>query len=155
VGPRPWAISPNTQVNQFCRSAFVGFWLRGIVATQLREGPVEYSFMSDGTPAREALKRLLDAEQQAREILTSAEERAREAISKAEEQAARTIQTAQEEAAASIRVRLNGAESKAAAEAQQRLEKLEAEAREIQRRAQFYSGKAIDMVVDWVIARGG
>jgi vacuolar-type H+-ATPase subunit H len=111
--------------------------------------------MPGGTPARETLKRLLDAEQEAGEILTSVEERAREIISKAEEQAAQTVQTAQEEAAATFQVRLGEAESKTAAAAQQRMEGLEADARGIQRRAQFQSGKAVDMVVDWVIARGG
>ncbi len=110
--------------------------------------------MPDGAPARETLKRLLEAEQQAREILESAEERALQAISKADEGAARTVQAAQEEASASLRTRLGEAESKAAAEAQQCLDKWEEDAREIQRRAHFQLGEAVQMVVDWVIAQG-
>lgn len=111
--------------------------------------------MPDGVAARETLRRLLEAEQEALEILESAEERALEAISKADERGARTVQAAHEEASVSLSTRLGEAELKAAVEAQQCMDKWEENAREIQRRAHFHLGRAVQMVVDWVIARGG
>lgn len=111
--------------------------------------------MLDGGVAREAVRRLLEAEQEAHEIFESAEKQTLETIRKAEEQAVLILKTAQEEASVKLRNRVGEIESSAAAEAQQCMDKWEENAREIQRRAQLQSDQAVRMVIDWVIAQGG
>jgi vacuolar-type H+-ATPase subunit H len=98
------------------------------------------------------LKRLLEAEDQAQEILKAAEERARKMITQAREQATQSIEVAHRDAAAMLRSGLEGAQSKAAIDVKQRMDRAEAEAREIEGRANEHFSDAVDMVVDWVIS---
>jgi hypothetical protein len=70
-------------------------------------------------------------------------------------QAKQSIKTVRQEAENSLHSRLGEAESKAAAEMKRRLDQAAAEAREIERRAKEHFSGAVEMVVDWVVNRGG
>lgn len=106
--------------------------------------------MPEASPAQGTLKRLIEAEDQAREILKAAEEHARETIAQAREQARQSVEAIRQEAAGLLGSRLEEAELKAATEMKQRLQQAEGDAREIERRAAEHSRQAVDMVVDWV-----
>jgi vacuolar-type H+-ATPase subunit H len=106
--------------------------------------------MSDGSPAQRILKRLVDAENEAQQILRAAEERAKDTIDGARKQARQSIDTVRQETENSLRSRLAEAESKGAAEMKRRLDQAEADAREIERRAKVHFSDAVEMVVDWV-----
>jgi vacuolar-type H+-ATPase subunit H len=110
--------------------------------------------MPEASPAQRTLKRLIEAEGEARDILKGAAENADATIAKAREQAKQSVQTVRLEAARALRALLEEAESKAAIEMKQRLDQAEAEAREIERRAGESSAQAIDMVMDWVTFKG-
>ena len=110
--------------------------------------------MPEGSPAQDTLKRLIEAEEQARQILKAAEERGRETIAQAQEQAKQSVETIRQETAALLQSRLEEAESKAATETTQRLGRAEAEAREIERREKQHFADAVGIVVDWVAAGG-
>lgn len=110
--------------------------------------------MAEVSPAQSTLKRLIEAEDEAREILKAATENADATIARAREQARQSIETVRMEAARTLKARLEAAASKAATEVKQRLEQAEAEAGEIERRAKQHSAEAVDMVVDWVTLKG-
>ena len=107
------------------------------------------------SPAQGTLKRLLESERQAQEILQSAEERARDTIAQAREQAARSVEAVRVEAAGLLHSQLDEVQSKAAAEVKQRLDQAETDAREFERCARGHVSEAVEMVVDWVTAKGG
>jgi vacuolar-type H+-ATPase subunit H len=110
--------------------------------------------MPGASPAQPILKRLIEAEEQAQQILKAAEDRARETVEQARRQAKQSVEAIRQETESSLRSRLAEAESKAAAEIQRRLEQAEAEAREIERRAKEHFSGAVEMVVNWVANRG-
>jgi len=109
--------------------------------------------MPEASPAQNTLKRLIEAEEQAREILKAAEERAQQTIAQAREQAKQSVETIREEAASLLRSKLEEARAAAATEMNQRLEQADAEAREIERRAKEHISEGVEMVVDWVTNR--
>ena len=55
--------------------------------------------MPEASPAQNTLKRLIEAEEQAREILKAAEEHAQETIAQAREQAKQSVEAVRQEAA--------------------------------------------------------
>jgi vacuolar-type H+-ATPase subunit H len=110
--------------------------------------------MPEASPAQSTLKRLIEAEEQAREALKAAEDHAQETIAQAREQAKQSVEAARRETTSLLKSRLEEAESKAATELKQRLEQAEAQAREIERRAKEHFSQAVEMVVDWVTNRG-
>ena len=99
--------------------------------------------MPEASPAQSTLKRLIEAEEEAREILRAAEEHAQGTLAQARQQAEQSIEGVRREAASLLQYKLEEAESKAATEMKQRLEQAEAEAREIERqgKATFRSGR--------------
>jgi vacuolar-type H+-ATPase subunit H len=104
--------------------------------------------------AESILKRLMEAEEQARDILKAAEERAKETIEGARQEAEQMVEAARRETESMLRGRLQAAEAQGAEEKSQHLEKAEADAREFGRRANTHLPEAVAMVVDWVINRG-
>lgn len=111
--------------------------------------------MPEASPAQGTLKRLIEAEDQAREILRAAEERAQKTLAQAREQATQSVEAVRQEASDLLRSRLDEAGSKAAVETKQRLQQAEADAREFERRATENASKAVEMVVDWVTRGAG
>ena len=107
--------------------------------------------MPETSPAQGTLKRLIEAEEQAREILKAAEQRAQQTIAQARDQASQTLEAARGETSASLRSRLEEAETKGALEKKQRLDQTEAQARELERCAEANFSGAVDMVVEWII----
>lgn len=110
--------------------------------------------MAEPSPIQRILKRLMEAEDQAQQIIKAAEERAKETIEQARKQATQSIESVRQEMENSLRSRLAEADSKGATEMKRRLEQAEAEAREIERRAKEHFSGAVEMVVDWVANRG-
>ena len=106
--------------------------------------------MPEASPAQGTLKRLIEAEEQAREILKAAEERAEETIGRAREEAQRSAEAVRAEAASLLRARLDEVESKAAIELKRRLERAEAQAQEFEDCARRNFSASVEMVVDWV-----
>ena len=108
----------------------------------------------EASPAQRTLKRLIEAEEEAREILRAAEERAQSVVAGAREQAQGSVDAVRQEAAKLLRSRLEAAESQAAIEMKQRLDQAEAQAQEIECRAKRNSDQAADMVAGWVTFKG-
>ena len=104
--------------------------------------------------AQETLKRLMEAENQAREILRAAEERAKETLANAQEQAKEQIETVRREMDGILRSRLKEVESKTVQDLKARLDQVDGEAQEIHRRAEEHFSDAVEMVVGW-ISNGG
>ena len=109
--------------------------------------------MGEPSRAQATLKRLLEAERQAVEIVAAAERRAQDTIAHAREQARQLIQAASQETADSLRARVEEAQLTASAGLKQRLEGVDAEARELERRANERFADAVEMVVRWVTGR--
>ncbi len=109
--------------------------------------------MPEASPAQGTLKRLIEAEDQARAIFKAAEQSAQDTVAQAREQARQSVDAIRLGAAGALESRLREAESKSAAEMKQRMQQAEAEAQELERRAAEHFPQAVDMVVDWV-ARG-
>ena len=110
--------------------------------------------MPEASPAQGTLQRLIEAEEQAREILKAAEEQAQKAIADAREQATQSVEAVHRDTSATLGARLAEAESKGAHEMKQRLERAEAEAQELERHTEVHLSGAVAMVVDWVTNRG-
>ena len=110
--------------------------------------------MPEASPAQSTLKRLIEAEEQAREILKAAEENAEATIAKAREQAKQSVDAVRQETATLLRSQLDEAESHAAIEMKNRLEQAEAKGREIESRAKQHSAQAVKMALDWVTNKG-
>ena len=106
--------------------------------------------MPEPSPAQGTLKRLIEAEDQAREILKAAGQSAQDAIAQAGAQARQSVDAVRQRAAGALESRLREAESKSAAEMKQRMQQADAEAQEFERRAAQHFSQAVDMVVDWV-----
>jgi hypothetical protein len=109
--------------------------------------------MGEPSRAQGILKRLLEAEQQAVEIVAAADRRAEDTIAHAREQARQLIQAVSHETADSLHARVEEAQLTAAAGLKQRLEGVDAEARELERRANERFDDAVEMVVRWVTGR--
>jgi vacuolar-type H+-ATPase subunit H len=99
------------------------------------------------------LRRLIEAEEDAREILKAAEEQAKETIARAQEEAKQLVEAVRQEMDGLLRGRLETAESQGAAEIKRRLEKAEADAQEFARLAKNHFSEAVEMIVDWVTNR--
>ena len=110
--------------------------------------------LEEVSAAQGALKRLIEAEDQAREILQAAEERAKETLDHVQVQAKQHIETVRQEMENTLRSRLQEVESKAAAEMKTRLGQIDVEAREFERRANEHFSDAVETVVSW-ITKGG
>jgi vacuolar-type H+-ATPase subunit H len=100
--------------------------------------------LPEPSPAQEILKRLIEAEDQARSVVEAAQESAQATIAEAERQAAAGV----------LRSRLEEAEAQGAAEAKRRLEEAEAQAQEFELRAAAHFSGAVELVVDWVAGGG-
>lgn len=109
--------------------------------------------MSEASAAQSTLKRLVEAEEQARAILREAEERSQELIAKARQEAQQTVMAVRQEMSDLLQSRLRDAESRAAVELKQGLEQAEAEAQDFERRANEHFSEAVEMVVNWVTSR--
>jgi hypothetical protein len=109
--------------------------------------------MPEESSAQSTLKRLIQAEEQAREIRKVSEEHTQESIAQAREQAQQSVDAVRRETAGSLKSRLEDAEPRSAAELKQRLEQADADVREIERRTTEHFSQAVDMVVDWVTNR--
>lgn len=110
--------------------------------------------MPEASPAQGTLKRLIEAEDQAREILQAADEQAQQTIAQATEQAKRSVDAARQEASFLLRSRLEQVDSEGAQQMNKRLGQAEAEAREFERLAQEHLSAAVEMVVDWATFKG-
>lgn len=108
------------------------------------------SDMPEASPAQGTLKRLIEAEEQAREILKAAEERAQESLAQARREAQQSVDAVRQQAARQLQSQLEGAESKAASELKTRLDQAEDRARQFENRAAENLSGAVDIVVDWV-----
>ena len=106
--------------------------------------------MPEASAAQGILKRLIEAEVQAREILKAADESAQSAIAQAREEAAQSLDAARRETSSVLHDRLADADLQGAAQMKQRIDQAEAEARDFDRRSNEHVGDARDMVVDWV-----
>jgi DNA anti-recombination protein RmuC len=104
--------------------------------------------------AQGTLKRMMEAEKRAREILRAAEESGKETLGITEQQAKQKIESVRQEMEDILRSRLKEVESKAAAELKARLCQVDGEAQEIERRAKENLSAAVGTVVSW-ITNGG
>ena len=104
--------------------------------------------------AEGTLKRLMETENQAREILRAAEERSKQTLGNAQEQAKQQIDIVHREMEDILHSRLKEVESKAALEMKARLGQVDAEIQEIERRAREHFPDAVEMVVSWVTNGG-
>lgn len=106
--------------------------------------------MPEASPAQGTLKRLIEAEEQAREILKAAGVRAEETIARANEEARQSVEAVRQQGASLLRARLAKAESDAATQLEQRLKQAEAQAQEFESHAKENFSAAVEMVVGWV-----
>jgi vacuolar-type H+-ATPase subunit H len=111
--------------------------------------------MPEASPAQGTLKRLIEAEEQAREILKGAGARAEETIAQAGEQARQSVEAVRHQGASLLRARLAEAESNAATQLEQRLKQADAQAQEFENRAKENFSAAVELVVDWVTSGEG
>lgn len=108
--------------------------------------------MAETSSAQGTLKRLIEAEEQAREILKAAQAQADETVSQAREQARQSVEATRAEAANLLRAKLGEAESEGAAEMKQRLQQADDRSREFERRAEENFAQAVEMAVNWVVS---
>jgi V/A-type H+/Na+-transporting ATPase subunit G/H len=108
--------------------------------------------MAEASNAQGTLKRLIEAEEQARKVLQAAEEQADRTISQAREQARQCVETTRAAAANLLRATLSQAESEGAAALKRRLEEADARSEEFGRRAEQNFARAVEMTVNWVIS---
>lgn len=104
--------------------------------------------------AQSTVKRLIEAEEQAQEILKVAQEHAKETTAQAREQAKQHLEAIHQKMDEMLRSRLKEIESKASTEMKTRLDQVDAEAREMERWGEAHFSKAVEMVVSWIINRG-
>ena len=109
--------------------------------------------MPEVSAAQGTVKRLIEAEEKAREILKAAEERSKETIAQAHEQAKQRLEATRQQTNSVLRSRREEVESKGATEMKRRLDQAEAEAQEIERRAKEHFSEVVEMVVNWVTNR--
>jgi vacuolar-type H+-ATPase subunit E/Vma4 len=107
-----------------------------------------------GAPGAAAtVKRLLEAETQAQDILKAAELRVHEAVDNARTQAATLVKNARLDSAQRARVRLEDARLAAEAEIARRTSQAVNEVRELERRANQNLLRAVEAVVQSIIGR--
>jgi len=110
--------------------------------------------LEEGSPAQSTVRRLIEAEEQAREVLRLAEGRAKETSARVHEQAKQRLEAVRQEMNDLLRSRLEEVESRTATEMKTRLEQVDAEALEIERRGKEHFSEAVEMVVSWITNRG-
>jgi len=98
------------------------------------------------------LQRLIEAEEQAQEILRAAQAKADETIVQAREQARQSVEAARAEGQGLLRAKLGEAELKGAAELKRRLELAEAQAEAFHQRAERNFLRAVEMVVSAIVS---
>jgi vacuolar-type H+-ATPase subunit H len=108
--------------------------------------------MPETPTAQDTLKRLLDAEDQAREILQAAEGQAEETVGEAREHAHQILEATRAEAVNLLRGKLDVAETEGAAAMQQSLQRADGRSREFERRAEQNLTRAVEMAVNWVLS---
>ena len=104
--------------------------------------------------AQSTVKRLIEAEEQARKILNVAQEHTKETTVQACEQAKQHLEAVRQKMNDMLRSRVEEMESKASTEMKTRLDRVDAEARETERRGEAHFSKAVEMVVSWITNRG-
>lgn len=109
--------------------------------------------MLQDSPAQDILKRLIDAEQQANQILAEAEQRANDEVQRAHEEAQKLVNAVRQDAADRLRVRLAEVESASAAQLKQRLDDAIQKASDFEAQAAQNLSAAADLVVEWVTGR--
>jgi vacuolar-type H+-ATPase subunit H len=108
--------------------------------------------MPETSPAQSTLQRLIEAEEQAQEIIRIARAKADESIVQAREQARQSVETVRLEGQGLLRAQLGEAESKGGAEMKRRMELAEAQSQIFQRRAQLNFSHAVEMVVNRILS---
>jgi V/A-type H+/Na+-transporting ATPase subunit G/H len=113
------------------------------------------TFMPENPQVQDILKRLIEAESQARQILERAEREAAEIVSRASEGARQSLEATRRELSEALASRLAETEAQGAAQMKERLDRAEAEARDIEERSKHHFAKAVAMVVNFVTHQGG
>ncbi len=108
---------------------------------------------NDAAGAAATVKRLLEAERQAQEILKEAEQRAKATVAEARAQAATLVASAREEAEQRVGLRLEQARATSAAKLRESVDHAAAEAQALDRLAKERLPRAVDLVVGWVTGR--
>lgn len=108
--------------------------------------------MSEPSNAQSTLKRLIEAEEQAREVLKAAEEQASGTVGKAREQARQSVEATRAEAANLLRAKLSAAESQGSDVMKQRFDQADARSEQFERRAEKNFARAVEITVNWVIS---
>lgn len=111
--------------------------------------------MPESSPAQEILKRLIDAEQEARQVLAEAAQRADSTIQQAREEAQKAIDAVRKEAANRVQARIAEIESESAAQLKRRLDEAGRKAGDFELTAAQNLSAAVDFVVGWVTAGQG
>jgi vacuolar-type H+-ATPase subunit H len=105
--------------------------------------------------AQDILKRLIEAESQARQIVDVAGREAAETIAQASSRAQQAFERTRSELSAASASRLAESEAQGAAQTKARLERAEADARDIAERAKLHFAEAVAIVVNFVTHQDG
>jgi vacuolar-type H+-ATPase subunit H len=108
--------------------------------------------MPETSPVQGTLQRLIEAEEQAQQILRAAQAKADETLAQAREQARQDVEAFRAEGQGLLRAKLSEAESKGAAEMKRRLELAEAQAQAFHLRAERNFSRAVEMVVNAILS---
>jgi len=108
--------------------------------------------MPENSPIQGTLQRLIEAEEQAQEVLRAAQAKADETIAHAREQARQAVEAVRAESQRLLRAKLGEAESQGAGEMKRRLELAEMQAETFNRRAEQNFSRAVEMVVNTVLS---
>jgi len=108
--------------------------------------------MAESSPVQGTLQRLIEAEEQAQEILRAAQAKAKETLAQAHEQARQSVEAVRADGQNLLRAKLGEAELKGAAEMKRRLEQAEAQARSFHQRAERNFSCAVEMVVSAILS---
>ncbi len=108
--------------------------------------------MAENSPVQTTLQRLIEAEQQAQEILRAAQAKAEETVVQAREQARQSVEAVRTSGQGLLRANLAEVELQGAAEMKRRLEQAEAKARAFSLRAETNFSRAVDMVVNAILS---
>lgn len=98
------------------------------------------------------LQRLIQAEEQAREILGAAQAKADETIAQAREQARQSVDAVRADGQGLLRAKLGEAELKGATEMKRRLDLAEAQGQAFHHRAELNFSRAVEMVVSAILS---
>jgi vacuolar-type H+-ATPase subunit H len=105
--------------------------------------------------AESTLKRLIEAEGEARKILQAAEESARKILDDAQGQAKQRIETTRQEMESVRQARMRNLEAEGGMEMRKRLDQVNREAQEMQRAAKEHAPDAVERVLSWITSGGG